>query len=183
MYIDKYTSYKPWSIVAGPRRGVISGNQVIGLERNLIQDDRAYLEPMGINPIVWENGVGVEIFANKTAKQTPISALSSIHAREACIYIQDNVESILKKYNWESNTARNREEIKALVDSFLSNMKAGDGIYDFKTVMDASNNTTEIIDRNMGVIDIYIEVVRGLEILAQRLTVLKTGSIESGNFE
>ena len=183
LYIDKYTSYKPWSIVAGPRRGVISGNQVIGLEGNLIQDDRTYLEPMGINPIVWENGVGVEIFANKTAKQTPLSALSSIHAREACIYIQDNVESILKKYNWESNTARNREEIKALVDSFLSNMKAGDGIYDFKTVMDASNNTTEIIDRNMGVIDIYIEVVRGLEILAQRLTVLKTGSIESGNFE
>ena len=183
LYINKYASHKPWSIVAGPKRGVISGNQVIGLEGNLIQDDRTYLEPMGINPIVWENGVGVEIFANKTAKQTPLSALSSIHAREACIYIQDNVESILKKYNWEANTARNREEIKTLVDTFLSNMKSGDGIYDFKTVMDASNNTTEIIDRNMGVIDIYIEVVRGLEILAQRLTVLKTGSIESGNFE
>jgi hypothetical protein len=183
LYIDKYTSHKPWSIVAGPRRGVISGNQVVGLEGNLIQDDRSYLEPMGINPIVWENGVGVEIFANKTAKQTPLSALSSIHAREACIYIQDNVESILKKYNWESNTARNREEIKTLVDSFLLNMKDGDGIYDFKTVMDSTNNTAEIIDRNMGVIDIYIEVVRGLEILAQRLTVLKTGSIESGNFE
>lgn len=183
LYIAKYTSAKPWSIVAGPKRGVISGNQVIGVEGTLIHDDREYLEPMGINSIVWENGVGVEIFANKTAKQTPVSALSSIHAREACIYIQDNVEAILKKYNWEANTARNREEIKTLVDTFLSNMKQGDGIYDFKTVMDTTNNTTEVIDRNMGVIDIYVEVVRGLEILAQRLTVLKTGSIESGNFE
>jgi hypothetical protein len=35
----------------------------------------------------------------------------------------------------------------------------------------------------MGVIDIYVEIVRGLEILAQRLTVLKTGAIQSGNFE
>ena len=183
LYINKYTASKPWSIVAGPKRGVISGNQIIGLEGNLIQDDRVYLEPMGINPIVWENGVGVEIFANKTAKQSPVSALSSIHAREACIYIQDNVEAILKKYNWEANTARNREEIKTLVDSFLANMKEGEGIYDFKTVMDSTNNTTEVIDRNMGVIDIYVEVVRGLEILAQRLTVLKTGSIESGDFE
>jgi hypothetical protein len=183
LYVKKYTSSNPWSIVAGPKRGVISGNQVIGVECSLINYDREFLEPIGINSIIWENGVGVEIFANKTAKQTPVSALSSIHAREACIYIQDMVESILKKYNWEANTARNREEIKTLVDSFLANMKQSDGIYDFKTVMDTTNNTTEVIDKNMGVIDIYIEVIKGLEILAQRLTVLKTGSIESGNFE
>ena len=183
LYMAKYTNAKPWSIVAGPKRGVIAGNQVVGIECSLIQNDREYLEPVGINSIVWENGVGIEVFANKTAKQTPLSALSSIHAREACIYIQDNVETILKKYNWEANTARNREEIKTLVDAFLSNMKQGEGLYDFKTVMDTTNNTNELIDRNMGVIDIYVEIVRGLEILAQRLTVLKTGSIESGNFE
>jgi hypothetical protein len=182
-FIAKYSNSKPWSIVAGPKRGVISGNQVIGVEGALIHNDREYLEPMGVNSIVWENGVGVEIFANKTAKQTPISALSSIHAREVCIYIQDNVEAILKKYNWEANTAKNREEIKMLVDTFLSGIKQNDGLYAFKTVMDSTNNTSEVIDRNMGVIDIYIEVVRGLEILAQRLTVLKSGSIESGNFE
>ena len=183
LYISKYVNASPWSIVAGPKRGVISGNQVIGVEGALIHDDREYLEPMGINPIVWENGVGVEIFANKTAKQSPVSALSSIHAREVCIHIQDKVEAILKKYNWEANTARNRDEIKTLVDTFLLSVKDGNGIYAYKTVMDTTNNTTEVIDRNMGVIDIYIEVVRGLEILAQRLTVLKTGAIESGNFE
>ena len=183
LYMAKYSTATPWAIVAGPKRGVISGNQVVGVEGTLIHNDREFLEPVGINPIVWENGVGVEIFANKTAKQTPISALSSIHAREACIYIQDNVEAILKAYNWEANTARNREEIKTLVDSFLSKMKQGDGLYDFKTVMDTTNNTSEVIDRNMGVIDIYVEIVRGLEILAQRLTVLKSGTIESGEFE
>ena len=162
---------------------MISGNQVIGVEATLVHENRDFLEPVGINSIIWENGVGVEIYANKTAKQTPKSALSSIHVREACIFIQDNVESILRKYVFEYNTAQTRLEIKTLVDDFLETVKNNSGIYDYKTIMDTSNNTPEVIDNNMAIIDIFIEPVRGLEILAQRLTVLKTGALESGSFE
>lgn len=183
LYIAKYNSAQAWSIVAGQRRGVISGNQVIGVEATLVHDNRDWLEPAGINAIIWENGVGVEVYANKTAKQTPKSALSSIHVREACIYIQDNVEQILRKYVFEMNTAQTRLEIKTLVDNFLETVKADSGVYEYKTVMDTSNNTPEVIDNNMGVIDIYIEPVRGLEILTQRLTVMKTGGIKAGAFE
>lgn len=182
LYIQKYSKSQAWAIVAGQKRGVISGNQVIGVEATLIHDNRDYLEPAGINSIIWENGVGVEIYANKTAKQTPKSALSSIHVREACIYIQDVIETILRKYVFEYNTAQTRLEIKTLVDDFLETVKNNDGVYDYKTVMDTSNNTPEVIDNNMGIIDVYIEPVRGLEILAQRLTILKTGSIAAGNF-
>lgn len=183
LYIAKYNSSNAWSIVAGQRRGVISGNQVIGVEATLVHDNRDWLEPVGINSIIWENGVGVEIYANKTAKQSPKSALSSIHVRECCIYIQDNVESILRKYVFEMNTAQTRLEIKTLVDNFLEGVKSDGGVYEYKTVMDTSNNTQEVIDNNMGVIDIYIEPVRGLEILTQRLTVMKTGGIAAGSFE
>lgn len=183
LYIQKYAKANAWSIVAGQKRGVISGNQVVGVEATLIHDNRDYLEPVGINSIIWENGVGVEVYANKTAKQTPKSALSSIHVRECCIYIQDNVESILRRYVFEYNTAQTRLEIKTLVDEFLENVKSNSGVYEYKTVMDTSNNTQEVIDNNMGVIDIYIEPVRGLEILTQRLTVMKTGGIAAGSFE
>lgn len=183
LYIQKYSKGFPWSIVAGQKRGVISGNQVVGVESTLIRENRDWLEPVGINSIIWEPGVGVEIYANKTAKQTPVSALSSAHVREAAIYIQDGVESILKRYVFEFNTAQTRLEIKTLVDDFLNTMKNNGGLYDFKTVMDTTNNTSEIIDRNMGVIDIYVEIVRGLEIIAQRLTILKTGAISTGGFE
>ena len=183
LYIQKYSRGFAWSIVAGQKRGVISGNQVVGVEATLVSDNRDWLEPVGINSIIWEPGVGVEIYANKTAKQTPVSALSSIHVREAAIYIQDNVESILRKYVFEFNTAQSRMEIKTLVDEFLTNMKNNGGLYDFRTVMDTSNNTAEVIDRNMGVIDIYVEIVRGLEIIAQRLTILRTGAIAAGGFD
>ena len=183
LYIQKYSRGFAWSIVAGQKRGVISGNQVVGVEATLVSDNRDWLEPVGINSIIWEPGVGVEIYANKTAKQTPVSALSSIHVREAAIYIQDNVESILRRYVFEFNTAQSRMEIKTLVDEFLTNMKNNGGLYDFRTVMDTSNNTAEVIDRNMGVIDIYVEIVRGLEIIAQRLTILRTGAIAAGGFD
>ena len=183
LYIQKYSRGFAWSIVAGQKRGVISGNQVVGVEATLVSDNRDWLEPMGINSIIWEPGVGVEIYANKTAKQTPVSALSSIHVREAAIYTQDNVESILRRYVFEFNTAQSRMEIKTLVDEFLTNMKNNGGLYDFRTVMDTSNNTAEIIDNNKGVIDIYVEIVRGLEIIAQRLTILRTGAIASSGFD
>lgn len=183
LFIQKYTRGFAWSIVAGQKRGVISGNQVVGVEATLVHDNRDWLEPMGLNPIIWEQGVGVEVYANKTAKQTPVSALSSIHVREAAIYIQDGVEFILRRYVFEFNTAQVRMEIKTLVDEFLNNMKNNGGLYDFRTVMDTSNNTPEVIDNNMGVIDIYVEIVKGLEIIAQRLTILRTGAIQAGGFD
>lgn len=183
LYIQKYSRGFAWSIVAGQKRGVISGNQVVGVETTLVHDNRDWLEPMGINSIIWEPGVGVEVYANKTAKQTPVSALSSAHVREAAICIQDGIESILKRYVFEFNTAQTRLEIKTLVDDFLNSMKNNGGLYDFKTVMDTSNNTSELIDRNQAVIDVFVEIVRGLEIISQRLTILKTGALSSPGFD
>ena len=183
LYIQKYNRGFAWSIVAGQKRGVISGNQVVGVEATLGSENRDWLEPMGINAIIWEQGIGVEVYANKTAKQTPVSALSSIHVREAAIFIQDSVETILRRYVFEFNTAQTRMEIKTLVDEFLENMKNNGGLYDYRTVMDTTNNTPEVIDNNMGVIDIYVEIVRGLEIIAQRLTILRTGAIQAGGFD
>lgn len=179
-YMDKYVNDHPWSIVAGTRRGVLSGSNLVGIEVAIDDEDRNYLEPFGFNCIVWRRNIGPVIFANKTAQQTPKSALSSIHAREAVIYIQDGVENILKHYLFEMNTAQTRLEIKTLVDNFLKSVQANDGIYDFKTVMDQSNNTPEVIDNNIGVIDLYVEIVRGMEIIAQRLTILRTGAISTG---
>ena len=182
-YILKYENALPWSIVAGVRRGVIGGNGVVGLEINLDQDDRYYLEPFGINPIVFQSGTGPTIFANKTAQQVPKSALSSINVREVVIYIQDGIEAILKNYLFEFNTAQTRLEIKTLADNFLSTVQNDDGVFDYRNIMDETNNTPEVIDQNVGILDTYIEPVRGMEILVQRTTILRTGAISTGNFQ
>ena len=84
---------------------------------------------------------------------------------------------------FEFNTAQTRLEIKTLADNFLSTVQNDDGVYDYKNVMDETNNTPEVIDQNVGILDTYIEPVRGMEILVQRTTILKTGAISSGNFQ
>jgi hypothetical protein len=178
-YIDKYTNALPWSIVAGPRRGVVAGTNVKGVEYSFDKGDRDILEPFGINPIVFQRGTGLTILGNKTAQQSIKSALSSAHVREVLIYIQDGMANILKDYVFEFNTAQTRLEIKTLADSFLESVKQDSGVYEFKNVMDSTNNTNEVIDNNMGIIDTYVEPVKGLEIVVHRTTVLNTGEISS----
>ena len=181
-YLDKYTSAKPWSIIAGPRRGVVGGSGLKGAEYAFDKSDRDVLEPFGINPIVFQRGVGLTILGNKTAQQSVKSALSSAHVREALIYIQDGIADILKGYVFEFNNTQTRLEIKTLADSFMESVKADGGVYEFKNIMDQSNNTDDVIDNNFGIIDTYVEPVKGLEIVVHRTTVLNTGEISTGNF-
>jgi hypothetical protein len=181
-FIDKYTDSSPWAIVAGPRRGSISGSGIVGAEYAFDRSDRDVLEPFGINPIVFQRGAGLTILGNKTAQQSVQSALSSAHVREVLIYIQDGLAAILKDYVFEFNTPQTRLEIKTLADSFMESVKAETGVYDFKNVIDTTNNTNEVIDANIGILDTFVEPVKGLEIVVQRTTVLNTGEIASGNF-
>lgn len=181
-FIAKYSADLPWSIVAGPRRGVVSGPGVVGAEYAFDKKDRDNLEPFGINPIVFQRGSGLVITGNKTGQQTIKSALSSAHVREVLIYIQDGLAAILKNYVFEFNTAQTRLEIKTLADSFMESVKSDTGVYAYKNIMDSTNNTNEVIDSNIGILDTYVEPVKGLEIVVSRTTVLNTGEIATGNF-
>jgi hypothetical protein len=181
-YIAKYSADLPWSIVAGPRRGIVSGPGVVGAEYAFDKKDRDNLEPFGINPIVFQRGSGLVITGNKTGQQNIKSALSSAHVREVLIYIQDGLAAILKNYVFEFNTAQTRLEIKTLADSFMESVKSDTGVYEYKNVMDSTNNTNEVIDSNIGILDTYVEPVKGLEIVVSRTTVLNTGEIATGNF-
>jgi hypothetical protein len=64
----------------------------------------------------------------------------------------------------------------------MESVKADQGVYDFKNVIDQSNNTNEVIDNNIGILDTFVEPVKGLEIVVHRTTVLNTGEIQTGNF-
>jgi hypothetical protein len=181
-YITKYGNGCAWESVAGEKRGVLSGNGIIGTEASLVEDHRNWLEPMGINSIIYRDGIGCEIYANKTAKQKPESALSAINVREVCIYIEDEIEKVLEHYLFDNNTAQTRLEVKTLVDNFLQSVQDCGGIIGFHTIMDKSNNTDEMIDKRMGVIDVYIEPASAMDVLIQRVTILKSGQIESAGF-
>jgi len=48
--------------------------------------------------------------------------------------------------------------------------------------MDSSNNTNEVIDQNIGIIDVILEPARGINKFINRVTVVRTGSVSSGGF-
>lgn len=178
-FMIKYESRQPYDIVAGPKYGVISTAGLVGPDYNYSRKDLDVLEPFGVNAIIYVPRKGTYINSNQTAKQVPVSALSKVHVRELVIYLQDEIESLLQSYQWDKNTASLRATIKAKADTILENVMQNDGVYAYKNVCDETNNTSEVIDNEMIILDTDIEPARGAGKLVQRLTIHKTGGIST----
>jgi hypothetical protein len=181
-FIRKFINGQPYSIVAGPRRGVLSNPKLVGLEYDFTDNDRGYLEPFGWNPIVFRRGIGFMIFGNQSAYQRTPSAFNNLHVRDLLITIEEAIEDVLQNFLFEFNDASTRLQIKSIVDAYLDNVRSGGGIYEYETVMNESNNTPDIIDQNFAILDVGIEPARGAQKFINRITVLKTGGISSGGF-
>lgn len=178
-FVEKFDTRQPYDIVAGPKYGVITVDGLVGPDYNYSRSDLDVLEPLGINAIVYVPRKGTYINSNQTAKQVPVSALSKIHVRELVIYLQDEIEALLQSYQWDKNTASLRATIKSKADTILENIMLNDGVYAYKNTCDETNNTSEVIDNEMIILDTDIEPARGAGKLVQRLTIHKTGAISS----
>ena len=181
-FVAKFANGEPYAIVAGQKRGTIAGTNLVGLEYDFTLEDRSYLEPFGINPIIKKRGLGVVIFGNQTGYQTVNSAFSLVHVRDLLISVENDVEQILSNYLFDFNEDSIRLEIKTLVDNYLDGVRAGGGIYAYQVIMDASNNPPSVIDQNIGIIDVILEPARGIQKFINRITVTRTGGIAAGGF-
>ncbi len=179
VFMEKYNSRHAYDIVAGPNYSRIIYNGLVGPDYNFSRDDLDILEPMGVNAIVYVPRQGTYINSNQTAKQNPVTALSKINVRELVIFIQDEIEKILGDYQWEFNNATLRSRIKEKADSVLENIKANGGINAYVNTVDDSNNTPEIIDNEMLIIDTQIEPGKGAGKMVQQLTLRKNGDLSS----
>lgn len=178
-FIDKYISRLPYSIVAGPNYGKIITANLVGPDYNYSREDRDELEPYGVNCLLYVPRKGTYINSNQTAKQNPVTALSKVHIRELVIFLQDEIEKLLQNYQWEFNTQTLRDTIKGKADVILQTCQFNSGIYDFTTQCDAKNNTQEVIDNEMLILDYAIEPARGAGKMVQQLTIYKTGGLSS----
>lgn len=183
MFMTKYSTRHPYDIVAGPNYGLVVTSDLDGPDYNYSKEELNIIEPFGVNCIVYRPGFGTFINANKTAKQTPVSALSSINVRELCIYIQDEIESILQGYQWEFNNASLRTKIKDKADALCQAIQNNGGLNAYENVCDETNNTDDIIDNEMVVLSTSIEPGRGAGKMVQELTIYRTGGLTSSTSE
>lgn len=178
-FMDKYGSRLPYDIVAGPKYGRISMDGLVGPDYNYGREELDILEPYGVNAIIYVPRKGTYINSNQTAKQIPVSGLSKIHIRELVTYIQDEIQSLLENYQWDKNTSSLRDTIKTKADAILENVKNNDGVYAYLNTCDETNNTPEVIDNEMIILDTEIEPARGAGKMVNRLTIRRTGGISS----
>lgn len=179
LFMEKWGPRQPYYIVAGPTYGTITQSGLVGPDYNYGRSDLDVLEPKGINAIIYVPRLGTYINSNQTAKQIPVSGLSKIHIRELVIYLQNEIEHLLKTYQWELNTQNLRDVIKSKADAICDTIMNNGGLYAFRNVCDESNNTPEVIDNEMIILDTEIEPARGAGKMIHQLTIHKTGAMSS----
>lgn len=184
-YMRKHTTrvsgVKPWTIAAGVNDGRIEG--INRLEQDFLPEDINELNEMGANPLIFNSARNVHyIETENTAQQVPKSSLSYLHSREVLIELENALYNMLLDFQWKFNTAEVRADIKFRADAICQRFVDQNGLYDFTNIIDTSNNTSDIIDRQIGVLDTFVEITKGMGIIVNNITVLKTGTIESGGF-
>ena len=183
-YMRKHTSnlggITPWTIAAGVTNGRVTN--IIGLEHDYTNEDIEWLNQSQINPIVFKRNRGNVIETENTAQTLYKSALSYIHVREVLIELERELSRMLLDFQWQYNTPDIRAEIKLRADSICETYVNRNGLYNYFNKMDDENNTSEIIDNQIGVLDTYVEPIKGMGIIVNNVTILRTGAIDAGGF-
>lgn len=174
------TSIVPWTIAAGVTNGKVTN--IAGLEIDFTPQDIEYLNGAQMNPIVFKRNRGYVIETENTAQTLYKSALSYIHVREVLIELERELSRMLLDFQWKFNTSDIRSEIKLRADVICETYVNKNGLYNYFNKIDEENNTSDIIDNQMGVLDTYVEPIKGMGIIVNNITILRTGAIQSGGF-
>jgi uncharacterized protein len=173
VYAFTDASSDPWFAPAGITRGGLG--QVIRAERKLTAGNRDTLYAANINPISTFPGNGVVVFGQKTL-QKRASALDRIGVRRLLIALKSYIGQIADGLVFEQNTAATRNNFLSQVNPYLESVQQRQGLYAFKVVMDETNNSPDVIDRNELVGQIFLQPTRTAEFIILDFNVLPTGA-------
>lgn len=161
-----------WFSPAGFNRGQIRNVARLAWNPNQAQRDALYKN--GINPIVTFPGQGTVMFGDKTLLAKP-SAFDRINVRRLFIVLEKAIATASKFTLFEFNDEFTRASFVNLVTPFLRDVQGRRGIFDFQVVCDETNNTSEVIDRNEFVGDIYIKPARSINFIQLNFVAVRTG--------
>ena len=162
----------PWFAPAGTTRGGIPN--VIKVERKLALSDRNVLYQDNVNPLATFPGEGVVVFGQKTLQQKA-SALDRVNVRRLLIALKNYISGVGRTLVFEQNTASTRNRFLNQVNPYLDNVVQKQGLFAYKVVMDESNNTPDVVDRNQLIGQIYIQPTKTAEFIILDFTILPTG--------
>jgi len=164
---------EPWFAPAGINRGGLG--TVVRAEKKLSQANRDTLYTNKVNPIATFPGIGTVVYGQKTL-QTAASALDRVNVRRLLISLKSYISQVAQNLVFEQNTIATRNTFLSQVNPYLESVQQRQGLYAFKVIMDSSNNTPDVIDRNQLVGQIYLQPTKTAEFIYLDFNILPTGA-------
>ena len=165
---------EPWFAPAGINRGGLG--QVVRAEQKLSQGNRDTLYTGKVNPIATFPGQGTVVYGQKTL-QTQASALDRVNVRRLLISLKSYISQVANNLVFEQNSIATRNQFLSQVNPYLESVQQRQGLYAFRVIMDDSNNTADVIDRNQMVGQIYIQPTKTAEFIYLDFNILPTGAV------
>lgn len=162
-----------WFAPAGLNRGGIIG--AVSVLNRLTHSERDELYEGKVNPIASFPGEGIVAFGQKTLQEKS-SALDRINVRRLLIKVKKYIASTSRYLVFEQNTATTRSRFLNTVNPYLEAIQQRQGLYAFRVVMDESNNTPDVIDRNILAGQIFLQPTKTAEFIVLDFNILPTGA-------
>ena len=162
-----------WFAPAGLNRGGIGS--VIRAEKRLSANDRDDLYAANVNPLATFPGEGVVAFGQKTFQKRATS-LDRVNVRRLLINLKRFVSSVSRQLVFEQNTTVTRNRFLSIVNPYMEQIVSKQGLFAYKVVMDDTNNTADIIDRNQLIGQIYVQPTKTAEFIILDFTLQPTGA-------
>ena len=162
-----------WFAPAGLNRGGITG--AISVLNRLTHAERDTLYEGKVNPIASFPGEGIVAFGQKTL-QDRASALDRINVRRLLIKVKKYIASTSRYLVFEQNTSQTRSRFLNTVNPYLVAIQQRQGLYAFRVVMDETNNTPDVIDRNILAGQIFLQPTKTAEFIVLDFNILPTGA-------
>ncbi len=160
-----------WDAPAGQNRGILPS---IGQGVIFSDTDIGNLYEQNINTSRFIRGVGNVLWGQKTAQKKK-SALDRINVRRLLLFIENSVEPSLLPFLFEPNTSKTQLRVFGIIDSFMKTVQAGGGVTKYEVVCDDTNNTTQTIDNNELIVDVYVQPTKTIEFIRLNVIVTRTG--------
>lgn len=163
---------QPWFAPAGFTRGNLAG--ITDLACNPTQKQRDNLYTISINPVVFFPNEGFIVFGQKTLQHKP-TAFDRVNVRRLFLTLERSTLRTLKYFVFEPNTVITRTRLLNTIGPIFAEAKRTQGVYDYMIVCDDRNNTSDSIDRNELIVDIYLKPVKAAEFILVNFIATRTG--------
>jgi hypothetical protein len=164
-------NFEIWFPPAGYRRGVINVSDV---RRRFSDGELDLLYDAGVNPVKFAPGKGIAIFGQKTLSSRP-SALDRLNVRLLLIVIEPAIATFLEDFLFEFNDDFTRLLIRDGINSYMQDIKARKGVYDYSAICDTTNNTNVDIDANKLNVWLFVQPTKSAEFITLSVIITKTG--------